>query len=83
MLRPTLLYVVAGPKIIQNPTGDVMDCRVASKSNEKDSIVYGIDDFQISIKYLGEQIEDFFKASKKAMTIIKYCFLLSLCYNFL
>ena len=28
-----------------------------------------------------DKIEDFFKASKKAMTIIKYCFLLSLCYN--
>jgi len=28
-----------------------------------------------------DKIEGFFKASKKAMTIIKYCFLLSLCYN--
>ena len=27
------------------------------------------------------KIEMFFKASKKAITIIKYCFLLSLCYN--
>ena len=28
-----------------------------------------------------DKIEDFFNASKKAMTIIKYCFVLSLCYN--
>lgn len=27
------------------------------------------------------KIEGFFKASKKAITIIKYCFILSLCYN--
>ena len=49
MLRPTLLCIKLGPKIIANPIGNVLDCRVQSKTQIQNSIVYGIDSFQIRV----------------------------------
>ena len=55
---PKPLLLVGGKPIIEH--------------NIDNLIKYGIDDFQISIKYLGEQIEDFFKDGKNKSVFIKY-----------